>query len=243
MMVLRHLCSTFCLLLPVLAGPVFADPVPVSPPDEWNILQKAVRDGTMPRDDARREIIRLGAKLREGTTGKAVRSPFHFPVKGYGPDCLGGKHGSGFKPAGYDFYDGNRHGGHPAHDLFIRDTRVDGLDTGTGKPAEIVSFTDGVVIGVNPSWQHPSEIRGGVYIWIHDPTDDRYYYYAHLAQALVAPGDRVRAGDRIALLGRTGKNAWPKRSPTHLHFMCLSFDEGRMTPHDTYRELLGSVTR
>jgi murein DD-endopeptidase MepM/ murein hydrolase activator NlpD len=215
----------------------------VSPPDEWNTLERAIRDGTIPRDDARKDIVRLDGSLREGRKGKVVRSPFHFPVKRYGPDSIGGKHGSGFKPEGYDFYDGNRHGGHPAHDLFIRDTRGDGLDTGTGKPAEIVSFTDGVVIAVNPSWQHPSEIRGGVYIWIYDSTADRYYYYAHLAQALVAPGDRVRAGDTIALLGRTGKNAWSKRSPTHLHFMCLSFDEGRMVPHDTYRELLGSVTR
>jgi hypothetical protein len=229
------------LLVP--AGPVLADPVSTSVDDEWNVLQRAVRDGTIPRDDARKEIIRLGGKLRESHAGKDVRLRFHFPVKGYGPAIIGGKHGSGFKPGAYDFYDGNRHVGHPAHDLFIRDTRVDGLDTGTGKPAEIVSFADGVVIGVNPTWEYPSGIRGGIYIWIYDPSGDRYYYYAHLAQALVVPGDIVKAGDTIALLGRTGKNAWPKRSPTHLHFMCLSFDEGRMTPHDTYHELLGSETR
>jgi len=59
---------------------------------------------------------------------------------------------------------------------------------------------------------------------------------------MVALGDMVKAGDTIALLGRTGKNAWPKRSPTHLHFMCLAFDNGRMTPHDTYRGLLDAIT-
>jgi murein DD-endopeptidase MepM/ murein hydrolase activator NlpD len=241
MMVFHQLCSSLCLLLLVLAGPAFADPVQVSAPDEWSTLQGAVRDGKIPRSEARKEIVRLGGLLREGAGAKGVSSPFHFPVKGYGPDSIGGKAGSGFKPSGYDFYDGNRHIGHPAHDLFIRDSRSDGLDSGTGKPAEIVSFTDGVVIAVNPSWQFPSEIRGGIYLWIYDPAGDRYYYYAHLAQALVVPGDRVRAGERIALLGRTGKNAWSKRSPTHLHFMCLSFDDGRMTPHDTYHELLGAV--
>jgi hypothetical protein len=243
MAVLRTLCGILCLVPLLLAGQVSAEPVLTPVHEEWDTLQRAVRDGTIARDNAREEIIRVGGKLRENHDGKAGRSPFHFPVKGYGPDCIGGKHGSGYRPAGYNFYDGNRHGGHPAHDLFIKDIRVDGLDTGTGKPAEIVSFTDGIVIGVNPTWQYPSEIRGGVYIWIYDPSDDRYYYYAHLARALVVPGDRVKAGDTIALLGRTGKNAWPKRSPTHLHFMCLSFDEGRMTPHDTYRELLGAVTR
>jgi len=237
----RTLCCLLCFVYLLLAGPVSADTVSTPIHEEWNTLQAAVRDGTIPKDDAQREIVRLGGKLRDNHSDKAARSPFHFPVKGYGPDCIGGKLGSGFKPGVYNFYDGNRHGGHPAHDLFIRDMSGDGLDSGTGKPAEIVSFSDGIVVGVNPAWQHPSEIRGGVYIWIYDPSGDRYYYYAHLARALVVPGARVKAGDTIALLGRTGKNAWPKRSPTHLHFMCLSFDQGRMTPHDTYRDLLGSV--
>lgn len=237
----RSLCCVLCLLCLLLTGTVRADTVSTPVPEQWNALQAAVRDGTIPRDDARKEIIRLNGQLRENRSGTAVPSPFHFPVKGYGPDCIGGKQGSGFKPAGYNFYDGNRHGGHPAHDLFIHDRDGDGLDSGTGKPAEIVSFSDGIVVGVNPAWHFPSEIRGGVYLWIYDPHRDRYCYYAHLGRALVSPGDRVKGGDTIALLGRTGKNAWPKRSPTHLHFMCLSFDQGKMTPHDTYQELLDSL--
>ena len=114
---------------------------------------------------------------------------------------------------------------------------------GTGKPAEIVAFSDGVVIAVNPSWEYPSQIRGGKYVWIFNPESNRFYYYAHLAKTLVSPGDTVKTGETIALLGRTGKNAYPKRSPTHLHFMCLSFSEGRMTPYNTYQELTHSVVR
>jgi murein DD-endopeptidase MepM/ murein hydrolase activator NlpD len=217
-------------------------PVSAAVCDDWNILDKAVRDAAIGRKAARQKIIELDRQLINEYAGKSGNTEVIFPIKGYGPKSIGG-HGSDYKPAGYNFYDGNRHGGHPAHDLFIRDKRRDGLDSGTGKPAEIVAFADGVVIAVNPSWKYPSAIRGGKYIWIFNPEGNRYYYYAHLASILVAPGDIVKAGDTIALLGRTGKNAYPKRSPTHLHFMCLSFNDGRMTPYNTYRELMTAGIR
>jgi murein DD-endopeptidase MepM/ murein hydrolase activator NlpD len=219
--------------------------VPVSAEicDDWNVLDKAIRDSNISRKAARQKIIELDGKLIDAYAGKTGNSAVSFPVKGYGHRSFSDRYGSDYKPAGYNFYDGNRHGGHPAHDLFIRDKRRDGLDSGTGKPAEIVAFADGVVIAVNPSWEHPSDIRGGKYIWIFNPESNRYYYYAHLAKILVSPGDIVKSGDMIALLGRTGKNAYPKRSPTHLHFMCLSFNDGRMTPYNTYRELMNAGTR
>jgi peptidoglycan LD-endopeptidase LytH len=204
--------------------------------NDWNTLDKANRDATIDRAEARREIIALDKQLQEEYSGRNGIAPYRFPVKGYGRGSAGGKNGSDYQPAGYDFYGGNRHGGHPAHDLFIHDKGETGLDSGTEKPAEVVAFANGVVIGSNPAWEHPSKIRGGIYLWIFNPESNRYYYYAHLAKIMVAPGDIVKAGETIALLGRTGKNAWPKRSPTHLHFMCLSFDNGRMTPHDTWRE-------
>ena len=209
--------------------------------DDWNALEKSIRDNKIDRNQAKERIIRLDRELLPAYSGKAVNTAFHFPVRGYGAQSIGGRNGNGYSPAGYNFYDGNRHGGHPAHDLFIRDKRRVGLDDGTGKAAEIVAFSGGVVVGVNPSWEYPSGIRGGKYIWIFTPEENRFYYYAHLEKTLVAPGDMVKAGDTIALLGRSGKNARPKRSPTHLHFMCLSFDNGRMTPHNTYRELLGAT--
>ncbi len=39
-------------------------------------------------------------------------------------------------------------------------------------------------------------------------------------------------------MGRTGINAQARRSPTHLHFMVVAWDRGRMTPIDPWRELL-----
>ncbi len=218
-------------------------PVAASVCDDWNALDKAIRDNKIARKEARRKIIELDGQLLEAYSGKIGNSPFRFPLIGYGRGSASGGNGSGYKPSGYNFYDGNRHGGHPAHDLFIRDTKRSGVEDSTGKPVEIVAFADGVVIAVNPSWEYPSPIRGGIYIWIFNPESNRFYYYAHLAKTLVAPGDIVKAGDKIGLLGRTGKNARPRRSPTHLHFMCLAFDGGRMTPHDTWRELPGAGTR
>lgn len=40
--------------------------------------------------------------------------------------------------------------------------------------------------------------------------------YAHLQSLLVAPGDRLRAGDRVGLLGNTGRSSGP-----HLHYEVL----------------------
>jgi hypothetical protein len=232
----RHFTLIISLVL-ISAKPLYA-----SVCDDWNNLEKGIRDNSIDRKAVARKIIELDRGLLGTYNGKIGSAPYHFPIKGYGPKSIGGKRGSDYQHASYDFYAGNRHGGHPAHDLFIRDKRRSGLESGTGKPAEIVAFAGGVVIAVNPAWEYPSPIRGGKYIWIFDPVNNRFYYYAHLGKPLVAPGDMVKAGDSIALLGRSGKNAWPKRSPTHLHFMCLSFNNGRMTPRNTYRDLLDAET-
>jgi murein DD-endopeptidase MepM/ murein hydrolase activator NlpD len=228
---LRYLLTAIILTLVI---PVVAS---ASVCDDWNALEKEIRDSRIGKEEARNQIVLLDQKLLQELKGQAGDTGHYFPVKGYGTKWVGGSKGNGYKPAGYDFYDGNRHGGHPAHDIFIRDRGCTGLDDATGKPAEIRAFAGGVVVAVNREWEYPSGIRGGIYIWIFNPAENRFYYYAHLKKALVAPGDRVKGGDTIALLGRTGKNARPKRSPTHLHFMCLSFDGGRMTPVNTYREL------
>ncbi len=224
-------------MLVLILTTVSALPAIASVCDDWNALDKEIRDNKIDRREAKRKIIELDRQLLAEYSGKTGNSPFSFPVKGYGRKSAGDGNGSDYKPSGYNFYDGNRHGGHPAHDLFIRDRKRSGLENATGKPAEIVAFADGVVIATNPAWEYPSPIRGGICIWIFNPESNRYYYYAHLAKTLVAPGDIVKAGDTIALLGRTGKNAWPRRSPTHLHFMCLSFEGGKMTPHNTWSEL------
>lgn len=208
--------------------------------EQWDSLQREIRERTIGKAQAMDAIRVLTLILIDTYRIKVPKGGPHFPVKGYTARDIGGRNGSGFNPKGFDFYDGNSHRGHPAHDIFIRDKDQDGLSDDTGRPVEICSFTGGVVVGVNKGWEPTSDTRGGNYVWIFDPHAERYYYYAHLGDVFAKVGDVVGAGDVIGLLGRSGKNACPKRSPTHLHFMCLSFEGGSMTPCDPYRALVES---
>jgi len=230
--------KTVILMLLLIFATCHATPCFASDADEWNRLEKLVRDGLIDKTDAKKQIIALHDKLVKTYSGIEKDESLFFPVKGYGPDSIGGAGGSGFKPGGYNFYDGNRHGGHPAHDIFVKDKNQDTLDDETGKPVEIVAYASGIVIAVNTIWKYPSGIRSGKYIWVFSPVLNQYCYYVHLGSVLVKTGDIIKAGQTIGLLGRTGKNAYPRRSPTHLHFSCLSFDHGNMTPYNTYKELL-----
>lgn len=232
------------LILALISATLSAPPCHAADCDAWNKLEKLVRDGTIDKEDARRQVVFLHHRLKKTYAGMENDPALFFPVKGYGPDSIGGVRGSGFKPKEYDFYDGNKHGGHPAHDIFIKDENQDTLDDDTGKPVQVVAYASGVVLAINTEWEYPSDIRSGKYIWIFNPALDRYCSYVHLGTVSVKPGDIVKAGQVIGTLGRTGKNAYPRRSPTHLHFSCLAFDNGRMTPYNMYKELLrASVVR
>jgi murein DD-endopeptidase MepM/ murein hydrolase activator NlpD len=104
----------------------------------------------------------------------------------------------------------------------------------------VVAFSAGVVVGINSDWEPGSPVRGGNYVWVFDPQSGRYNYYAHLQRIDVRLGQIVKAGEPLGLLGRTGKNAIMARSPTHLHFMVLAFDAGRMTPYNPWKELVAA---
>ena len=159
-------------------------------------------------------------------------------MRGYGPRAIGGKGGSGYQPEGYDFFDGNRHKGHPGHDIFIRDKNQDSLDDVTGKPVEVSSVSSGMIVSVNLNWKPSSPIRGGNYIWVHDPIKNRYYYYAHLNEIFVSVGQIVSRGDPLGAVGRTGVKAYPKSSPTHLHFVAHQSTDGYPKPINPYEELI-----
>jgi murein DD-endopeptidase MepM/ murein hydrolase activator NlpD len=58
---------------------------------------------------------------------------------------------------------------------------------------------------------------------------------------MVNIGDIVKPRQVIATVGRTGLNAFKKRSPTHLHFMVLKLDTNFYpTPINSYNLLLKS---
>ena len=208
--------------------------------DEWDVFEKRVRDQVIERDSAKIEFPKIYKRLKEYSSQYqfADTSKWLFPVEGYSIKDAGK---GGFKPdirygsspvKGYCFYDGNMHGGHPAYDIFIHDKDRDCLDDNTRKPVSILSPVNLLVISTFISWQEGSNIRGGNYVWALDPQEDIIYYFAHLNTVLVSKGDFCKAGDIIGTIGRSGKNAYLQKSPTHLHLMLLKVENDKLIPFD-----------
>ena len=203
--------------------------------EEWPVFERRVRDGEIGPTEGRAEIARWAGVLEAAYPAEGFDRRIFFPLKGHGLRSVGGKNGEGYKPAGYEFLGGNRHKGHPAQDVFIADRDQDGREDRTGRPAEVLALADGVVLSTFAEWttdQAYRHIRGGNYAWIYHPALKLFSYYAHLQDICVGLGGTVRGGERIATLGRTGTNAFPSRSPTHLHFMLLRATD--MAPVDPY---------
>ncbi|HEX8960452.1 MAG TPA: M23 family metallopeptidase [Geobacteraceae bacterium] len=213
----------------------------------FNLLNTLVRDGRILRPKAKEELLRLLPAIREyyyANGGKDYdRSEWVFPLEGYSARAIAEGRRHGYEPRGYDFCDGNRHKAHPALDIFIRDRDRDQRDDRTGAFVPVLSLTGGVVVALENSWEPGSALRGGKYLWIYDPAADILVYYAHNRELSVGLGAVVRPGDRIAFVGRTGLNAYRKRSPTHLHISCLKVGDGALTPENLYPVLLHSRTR
>ncbi len=217
---------------------------------EWIHFEHAVRDQVIRKEDAKKEFPTLYQAL-ENICRKYPFQPaasWRFPVQGYGVRDMGAR---GFRPdirygsspvKGYDFYDGNRHGGHPAYDIFVRDSDQDSLDDRTHKPVNVLAPVDLMILSAESDWKPDSGIRGGRYIWAMNPLRDRIFYFAHLNEVRVAAGAFCQAGTVIGTVGRTGTNALPRRSPTHLHFMVLEVREGSLIPLD-YRVYLEEAGR
>ena len=205
-------------------------------------LNSAIRDNTLAKSLAREKLLRAISSVRQEyyRAGGAdfERSRWVFPLEGYGPRAIGGGRRHGFAARGYDFYSGNRHGGHPSYDIFIRDRNQDSLDDRTGRPVAVVSMTGGVVVALERHWEEGSKLRGGKYLWVYDPANELLVYYAHNGELSVELGTIVRPGDKLGTVGRSGWNAAKKRSPTHLHLTVLKVKpDGSLVPLQVYREL------
>ncbi len=93
---------------------------------------------------------------------------------------------------------------------------------------------DGVIIAAETEWDTASTLRGGKYICLYNPDFQVFCYFAHNSTISVTPGQLIRSGDIIADIGRTGFNAYKKRSPTHLHFSTFRVQAGQIVPFDPY---------
>ena len=116
----------------------------------------------------------------------------------------------------------------------------------------------GVVIACSNEWWPTSNLRGGKYIWIYhyntfsgnaqgftkaeNTSGPIITYYAHNNTIFVKPGDLVVPGQKMAEVGRTGYNAYKKRSPTHLHFSAFRLVEGVPVPFNPYSQLKAAKT-
>lgn len=214
----------------------------------WKPFVTKVREGGIDRKSAIDSMYRITnnlwdymeANIKSGRIVKYSDKEWVFPVRGYTPDAIGGKNGSGYVPADFDFYDLNS-GGHPAHDIFITDRDQDCLDDITGNPVEILSMSGGIVVETRTNWD-PSmtDIKGGNIVYVYDNYSNGFFYYAHLKDVYVSVGDFVNPGKPLGTMGRTGKNAYPSRSPTHLHIMYVRSFDGEIAPENIYRDLIYS---
>lgn len=211
-------------------------------------IQLDIRDCVISPDSARlafQDVMRNIRSEFNRDSCRAIDSTyFVYPVRCYIPrESIGGK-GEGYRPDGFDLFDMNVKGSHPAHDLFVYDKNQDNIDDRTWRPVDVLSFTSGMVIATETNWQYDSDLRGGNWIWIYDPCLDGLFYYAHNNIVKVQPGQWVNAGDKISEMGRTGFNAYKKRSPTHLHMMFLKLNsEALPEPYDTYDWMMNAVIK
>jgi peptidoglycan LD-endopeptidase LytH len=214
----------------------------------WEEFEIKIRDGLIDRKTARQQLPGIMAGIRETAKNYNFeeKKEWVFPVKGYGLNSIGGQNGNGYKPnivygvsliKGYDFFDGNLHGGHPAHDIFIRDKNRDTLDDHTGQQVELLTMTDSLVLSIEQGWTPTSKLRGGNIVWLYNPAMNMIFYYAHMDKIFVKPGDFLKAGTPIGSIGRTGLLAYQKKSPTHVHLMVLKYEDNTLKPYDYYKIL------
>lgn len=238
----RAAAQTDPALLAALSGPASLS----SAARRFNALNSLIRDGNIAREAARNEVKRLLPELRaEYYRGGGVdygKDAWVFPLAGHDARSIGNGRDTGYVAAGYDYFLGNRHGGHPSFDIFIHDRNRDCRDDRGGNPVRVLSLTGGIVVALEQEWRQGSRLRGGVYLWVYDPVNDLLVYYAHNSELSVGLGEIVKPGDQLAIVGRSGYNAAKMRSPTHLHLTVLKLRDGRPLPVDVYRELARATT-
>jgi murein DD-endopeptidase MepM/ murein hydrolase activator NlpD len=215
---------------------------PPSAAVRFNALNSRVRDGDISKEAARNDLKLLIAELRSEYYRKGGadyrKDTWVFPLAGHGVRAMGGGRNKGYVAPGYDYFSGNRHGGHPSFDIFITDRNRDSLEDRSGKPVRVLSLTGGIVVALEREWQPGSALRGGKYLWIYDPANDLLVYYAHNSELFVELGDVVNPGDQLAIVGRSGYNAMKRRSPSHLHLTVLHLRDGVPLPLNVQRELV-----
>ncbi len=87
--------------------------------------------------------------------------------------------------------------------------RHEGIDIFAKKGTPVLAVDHGIVSRVNEN------NLGGKVVWFQPESHNVSVYYAHLDSQLVSPGQKLKPGDVVGLVGNTG-NA--RTTPPHLHF-------------------------
>lgn len=200
--------------------------------EAWDTLEKGVLWGRIAADEALERVPTVLGDLARAWPLKAERR-WTFPIEGGRKRWVGGRNGEGFRPKRYRWTEGNKHRGHPAHDVFIpRDRDEDCRDDETSKPRYAVAMQRAVVVSVNHEFE-PGKPRGGKYVWMYAPSLDLLLYYSHLETISVQPGEVVEPGKRLGIVGKTGFSKSKAHKPCHIHLMVLKGK--RMKPVDWFR--------
>jgi Peptidase family M23. len=202
-----------------------------------SLIRDCEIDTTIGKAEYKKIIAQIRLQCEKAKLTKHSKTEWVFPVKGYNSTNIGGTHGEGYIVGKYNYFAGNKHVGHPSQDIFIHDNDQNIIDDNTGKPVDVLSLTGGVVIASRSTWEPTETRRGGIYLWIYDNATDAVVYYAHNSKILVTPGDTIYPGMKIAEIGRSGINAYKKRSPTHLHLSYLKVNTNLPVPENLYKEL------
>ncbi|AMR25999.1 hypothetical protein A0257_02040 [Hymenobacter psoromatis] len=196
---------------PVLAPRVFVDAFALPPHQKPELLKWTATDTTaagsydysyQATDDAQ-HLLRVQPELLAAGryTLRLWRGPGLglFPVKGRTDQAIG------------SFWGNARDGGARRHE---------GVDIFAPRGTPAVAAADGYITRTGESK------LGGRVVWLADK-QGQHLYYAHLDKQLVQPGQRVRAGDTLGLVGNTG-NA--RTTAPHLHFGIYRAGRGAVDP-------------
>lgn len=104
--------------------------------------------------------------------------------------------------------------------------RHEGVDIFARRGTPVIAATDGTIRGVN------TNNLGGKVVWLSDGGRDQVLYYAHLDRQLVQPGQRVKTGDTLGLVGNTGNAV---TTQPHLHFGIYRYMGGPIDPYPSLR--------
>lgn len=208
--------------------------------DKWDILDSLITNAMIEEDEAIVLMKEYEPELRKYFRQKkgmmTSRSSWAFPLANY-TSIYYRENGNDYRDEKYDYFQGSNTKGHPAHDIMILDSNKDLLDDVTLKPVDVVTMSGGIVVATDSTWKPGSLLRGGMYVKIYDVTNSGYFYYSHLSQVNVKPGDIVSPGDKIGEVGRTGRKAILKPGKTHLHVAFLKSVDGYPMPEDIILDL------